>query len=215
MKNPAVKRDSVRRMSRLMFAITLSLSLTACAGDRAQNTQAAGQSSSSGPASRAAEAARALLPDNSSSVERVGGEDPRRFFVANLRALNAVDLDGNGLWDDIEAAAVVHPLLKDEEPRVIRKGIQAYQAAMTTLTREETNKAAALDGAFMCFVWLAKSKYPDDMLAEAKLTEGLAYGFEAVAVTSKERVLAMVYHNAMMSGHVSSFLRHPSSKECD
>lgn len=100
------------------------LTLSACAG---------GGSPGSEPLSPAAQ----VLPDESGQVEWVQGEDPRKYFIANKRALNAVDADGDGVWDDVQQRLAADPISKKVDARALKQYVIARQNALLFKTRAQ------------------------------------------------------------------------------
>lgn len=186
----------------LSAIIITSVALSACAGS----------SDSPNPASAAVEnIARAALPDNSAKVEAVQGENPVRYFIANQRALNAVDKDGNGIWDDIEAGlerrlAAEPDAVKTMDRRPLLQIIRGQQAKMlfTSVAEATADKVSLYSFAGECMRSMVKAGLlPDSVLVSGRNRPTVEYLRDMaveLVMTSKERVLASRYADGLKSG---------------
>jgi hypothetical protein len=180
-------------------SLLLVLALSACAADTDNHA--------------ANDPARAALPDKSGTVESVHGEDPKRYYIANLPALNAVDKDGNGLWDDIEVA--VHERMQ-HEPAVIQnmdmrpvwQVARHFQQTMQYQSQAEA-RANSIDlyaYSLACLDFLVKSKQLPATVQVGAASKNTIFYVADIAtqavMTSKERVLASTYADMLSSGGV-------------
>lgn len=139
-------------------------------------------------------------PDYSAQVESLDGADPRKFFIANGPALNAVDADGNGLWDDVEERLRTSPVAAATDPRLVALHIRGYQHSLMSRTRAE---AAAvfriLEHSTACADYLGKQRGLSLLHINEERRE-LAREVEAALFVTKQRVLAASYASALASG---------------
>jgi hypothetical protein len=180
---------------KVLLIAVLPAVLAACSGG---GPGASAQSSSD------AEAARARLPDFSATVERVQGEDPTRYFIGNLRALNAVDLDGNGLWDDIEARVQADSVLAGADLRMTSLYIRAFQQTMQWRTHSDARdpQKNLYPWALSCIGYHSLRLHADDRAAAFTYRQDVSKRLREAIVTSRERVLALKYSDGLASGSV-------------
>jgi hypothetical protein len=164
--------------------------LTACAG---------GSDSSSSSPPAAPQQPVGLL-DESAKVEIVQGQDPRKYFIANRPALNAVDADNDGLWDDVQARLAAADIVSRVDPRVVSQLVRSFQDRLVMKTVAEA-KANPNGYAYAraCYLYLARAKGTPEGLVEKDWRE-LLTAVQAAVFASKERVLASEYADGMSSG---------------
>lgn len=199
------------------LAISAAILLSACAG---------GSGAADSSTSQAEDPARAALPDNSGKVEPVQGEDPKRYYIANLRALNAVDKDKNGIWDDIEKAleerlkSDPNEHIRNIDRRPLLQVVRSFQADMQLTSkqeaqgREEVLNLEALD----CLdAMIQAGALPREIMVAgvSRLTATYVVSIaEAAVMNSKERVLASAYADILASGGAYPIQSSPSLEAC-
>lgn len=139
-------------------------------------------------------------PDHSAQVESVGGQNPAKFFIANGPALNAVDADGNGLWDDIEERLSSSAVVQAEDQRLVRMMIRGYQQTLMVRTMAEAKELFRFEEHLTaCARYLGETKgHSEAWINESQRV--LSREIEAAVFVSKQRVLAAAYANALASG---------------
>lgn len=160
--------------------------LSACGGGNAPSAPP-----SSGPGT---------WPDYSAQVESVDGEDPAKFFIGNGPALNAVDADGNGLWDDVEERLRTSATVAALDPRLVSLKIRTYQHSLMSRTRDEAKQVfRLLEHSTACALHLGGLTGATREDVNRTISE-LSREVEAAVFVSKQRVLAAAYASALASG---------------
>lgn len=140
------------------------------------------------------------LVDESGQVEAVQGEDPRKYYIANRPALNAVDADNDGIWDDVQQRLASSPAVTRAEPRVVRQLVGAYQDRLVTKTVVEAKaNPSKFSYAMACHFYLEKKRNASDFAALSSFRE-LMVAVKSALFVSKERLLANEYADAMANG---------------
>lgn len=173
-------------MKLLIFCVFPLLTACALGGGHALST-----APSSGPGT---------WPDYSAQVESVGGQNPAKFFIANGPALNAVDADGNGLWDDVEERLRTSATVAALDPRLVSLKIRTYQHSLMSRTRDEAKQVfRLLEHSTACALHLGGLTGATREDVNRTISE-LSREVEAAVFVSKQRVLAAAYASALASG---------------
>ncbi len=143
------------------------------------------------------------LVDRSGEVQSVQGIDPRKYFVANEIALNAVDADGDGIWDDVMERIKDDPIWNEVDNKLIVQTLIGKQDSMMF-----KSVAAVIDPqskeslAMGCFYY----KYPRGS-QNYDLTRRFDKAIKSAVLTSKPRVLAYKYGDFLANGKLIPGLR--------
>lgn len=150
------------------------------------------------------------LVDESGLVEVVQGEDPRRYFIANGPALNAVDADKDGIWDDVQARLATSSAVQNVDPGAVKQLVQYHQGKLFRKTVAEAKvNPNGYSLARGCFFYRETAKGTPRGLAHQRWDE-LNKAVSAALFVSKERVLASEYADALASG--GSFSAAPETE---
>lgn len=184
------------RISNKLGVLLLALALAACSNSGSSSPHVIDTGSSDVSADAAA------LPNYSGEVERIQGQDPRRYFIGNMPALNAVDKDGDGIWDDIQERLAKDPAIADADPRGVRLLVLGHQERMLYRSRAQAYAASPSKRSYgkACIYYMAKRAEKKASAVEAAAIEAV----EKAVYTSKERVLASLYADGLASGGVFS-----------
>jgi hypothetical protein len=176
---------------------------------------AQGSGTAATPADTSSKAPRVYTPklasdlvDRSGEVQSVQGIDPRKYFVANEIALNAVDADGDGIWDDVMERIKDDPIWNEVDNKLIVQTLIGRQGSMMTksiaqvIDPQEPSRLAR-----GCFY----SKYPDPT-KYYDLERKFYKVIESAVFTSKPRVLAYKYGDLLANGQIlPGFITQPES----
>lgn len=178
------------KLFRAAALLAAALSLSACAGN----------SASARATSNPTPPGASQLPDESAQVEAVQGEDPRNYFIANQRALNAVDADSDGVWDDVQARLQADPTVAGVDPRALRQMAVAYQQRLLYTTRAQARVSPSPTArASACVMYRATASGLNEGQA-LRLLNAAELAVQRALYVSKARLLANEYSSALSSG---------------
>lgn len=178
-----------------MAVVATSVILVACAQGSGSSPAPMTDTSSKAPRIYKPKLASDLV-DRSGEVQSVQGIDPRKYFVANEIALNAVDADGDGIWDDVMERIKDDPIWGEMNNKLIVQTLIAKQDSMSFKSVSDVTNPNRPSLLARGCLWY---KYPDPT-KYYEIKSRFDKAIETAVFTSKPRVLAHKYGDFLANG---------------
>ncbi len=143
------------------------------------------------------------LVDHSGEVQSVQGIDPRKYFVANEIALNAVDADGDGIWDDVMERIKDDPIWNEVDNKLIVQTLIGMQDSMMFKSVAAVIDLQSKESLAMGCFYYKYPRGPQNYDLERRFDKAI----KSAVFTSKPRVLAYKYGDFLANGKLIPGLR--------